>query len=222
MTLFVEEGEVVVRVEADGEELPIPLSALDGASWRAGVLTLHLADAELQLREGEGLDRAWHALTLRTCTLPEVTRGLRALGTLRGGWADAHARFFAPLLQARRRLEGDEPMDWKVAGFDAALLAERVRATLAAIAQERFPQRPPHRRALEAGLLDASDPLLRQLERVADAARAVHETDDPRRFVAWRSWAGELRLLFIHADRSWSAIARVLAEEDFGTTPGRP
>jgi hypothetical protein len=222
VTLFVEELELVVRLDANGEELAIPLAALGGASWRAGVLTLHLADEELQLGEGEGLDRAWHALTLRTCTLPEVARGLRALGTLAGRWADAHARFFAPLLQARRRLEGDEPMDWKVAGFDAAVLAERVRAALAAIALERYPDRPPHRRALEAGLLDASDPFLRQLERVADAAREVHEIDDALRFVAWRSWAGELRLLFIQADRSWRAIAHVLAEEGVADAPSRP
>ncbi len=214
VTLFVEEQEVVVRIEADGEELPAPLSALGGASWRAGVLTLHLAGEDLQLHEGEGLDRAWHALTQRTCTLPEVARGLRALGARRGPWGDAHARFFAPLLQARRRLEGDEPMDWKVAGFDAAVLDERVRAMLATVALERYGERAPHRRALEAGLLDASEPLMHQLQRVADAARVVHEVDDSRRFVAWRSWAAEVRLLFVQADRSWSAIARVLGEEE--------
>ncbi len=222
VTLFVEEDEIVVRVESNGEELPVSLAALGGASWRAGVLTLHLADDALQLHNAEGLDRAWHAVTLRACTLPEVARGLRALGTLRGRWADAHARFFAPLLQARRRLEGDEPMDWKVAGFDAVTLAERVRGTLAAIALERYGARPPYRRALEAGLLDASDPLIRQLDRVTDAARGVHEGEDARRFAAWRAWAAELRLLFIQADRSWSAISVVLAEDDGALPAFRP
>lgn len=220
ITLFVEEHEVVVRVDASGEELAAPLSTLGGVTWRGGVLTLHLADDDLQLRDGEGLDRAWHVLTLRTCTLPEVARGMRALGASRGRWGDAHARFFAPLLQARRRLEGEEPMDWKVAGFDAAALDERVRATLATIALERHGQRPPHRRALEAGLLDASEPLLHQLARVADAARTVHAVDDARRFVAWRSWAAEVRLLFVHADRAWGAVARVLADE--GSDPPGP
>lgn len=218
VTLFVEEREVAVRLDASGEEYAAPLAALGGASWRSGVLTLHLAEDGLQLREGEGLDRAWHALTVRTCTLPEVARGLRALGASRGRWSDTHARFFAPLLQARRRLEGDEPMDWKVAGFDASVLDERVRATLATVALERHGERAPHRRALEAGLLDASEPLLLQLSRVADAARTVHEVDDAQRFVAWRSWAGEVRLLFVQADRAWGAIARVLAD-DGGDAP---
>lgn len=212
VTLFVEDEEVVVRVEASGDELPVPLAALGGASWRGGVLTLHLSGDDLRLHGGEGLDRAWHALTLRSCTLPEVARGLRALGSRDGRFGDTHARFFTPLLQARRRLEGDEPMDWKVAGFDAAVLEERLRATLATVALEHHGERAPHRRALEARLLDASEPLLQQLARVAEAARVVHEVDDAQRFVAWRSWAAQVRLLFVHADRSWSDIAGVLRD----------
>lgn len=222
VTLFVEEREVVVRIEASGDELSAPLAALGGASWRGGVLSLHLAGDDLRLFEGEGLDRAWHALTLRTCTLPEVTRGLRALGTRHARLGDAHARFFSPLLQARRRLEGDEPMDWKVAGFDPAVLEERIRATLATLAMERHGERAPHRRALEAGLLDASEPLLHQLARVAEAARVVHEVDDARRFIAWRSWAAQVRLLFVQADRSWTAIARVLSDAEHDAPGARP
>lgn len=222
VTLFVEEQDVVVRVEESGDELSSPLTALGGASWRGGVLTLHLSGDDLHLREGEGLDRAWHAITLRTCTLPEVARGLRALGTRDGRFGDAHSRFFSPLLQARRRLEGDEPMDWKVAGFDAAVLEERIRAFLATVALERHGERAPHRRALEAGLLDASEPLLQQLARVAEAARVVHEVDDAQRFVAWRSWAAQVRLLFVHADRSWAGIAGVLRDAERDVPGARP
>lgn len=214
VTLFLEHHEVVVRVDTTGEELAAALTALHGASWRTGVLTLYLADDELQLQAAEGLDRAWHTLTQRACALPEVTRGLRGLATPYGAWVDSHARYFAPLLQARRRLEGDEPMDWKVAGFDTAVLAERMRAVLAALALERYASRPPYRRALEAGLLHASEPMFQQMERLALAARAVHEGDDARRFVEWRTWAAEVRALFVDADRSWSATRIVLAEED--------
>lgn len=214
VTLFIEHDEVVVRVEAGGEELAVALAALGGASWRTGMLALHTSEGQLQLQAAEGLDRAWHALTQRACTLPEVARGLRGLGAPHGPWADAHARFFAPLLQARRRLEGDEPMDWKVAGFDPTVLAERMRGVLATLALERHAERPPYRRALEAGLLQASEPLFRQLERLAHAARAVHEGDESRRFVEWRAWTAELRALFVDADRSWSATRVVLADED--------
>ena len=214
VTLFVEHNEVVVRVEANREELAVALAMLGGASWRTGVLALYLANDELRLQAVDGLDRAWHTLMQRACALPEVARGLRALGTPYGVWADAHARYFAPLLQARRRLEGDEPMDWKVAGFDAAVLAERMRGVLAALSLERYASRPPYRRALEAGLLHASEPMFRRLERLTLAARAVHEGDDARRFEEWRRWAGEVRALFVDADRSWSATRLVLAEED--------
>jgi len=214
VTLFVEHAEVVVRVESNGEELAVALAELAGVSWRTGVLALYLAEDELQLQATEGLDRAWHVLLQRACALPEVARGLRALGTPHGVWAEAHARFFAPLLQARRRLEGDEPMDWKVAGFDTTVLAERMRGVLATLALERYASRPPYRLALEAGLLQASEPMFRQLDRLALAARAVHAGDDARRFVEWRSWAAELRALFVDADRSWSATRVVLAEED--------
>jgi hypothetical protein len=214
VTLFVEGDEVVVRVEANGEELPLPFQSLDGAEWRAGVLELHMAGASLRLADGVGLDRAWHAISARACALPEMARGLRALGLERGAHAGAQARFFAPLLQARRRLEGDEPVDWKVAGFDVTDLATRLRGVLAMMAQERHADRAPYRRAVEAGLLDAAEPMFQALAELGDVARDVHDGADARRFVAWRRWASQLRVVFVQADRAWHAVATVLADED--------
>lgn len=223
VTLFVEQHEVVIRLESSGEELAASLHALSGATWRAGTLALHLADDVLSLADGEGLDRAWHALSQRACALPEVARALRALGgsprDASGGMATARERFFSPLLQARRRLEGEEPAEWRVASFDAASLAERMRATLAALALERHAERPPHRRALEAGLFDACEALFGQLARVGDAARGVHEADDARRFIAWRAWSEEMRALFVHADRAWRGVAEALRDSDRGISP---
>ena len=222
VTLFLERDEVAVRHESSGEEWAVPMQALRGASWRAGALALHLTDDVLHLSAGEGLDRAWHALSLRACALPEVARTLRAFargGTGASRHAAARERFFAPLLQARRRLEGEEPVEWRVASFDAVALADRVRATLAALALERHADRPAHRRALEAALLDACDPLLAKLERVQAAARSVHEAEDAVRFVAWRGWAGEVRELFAHADRAWREVSDALEGIDRGIPP---
>ena len=216
VTLCVESREVVVRLDASGEELAAPMPAIRGASWRAGTLALHLADEELHLLGGDGLDLAWHAVIQRACTLPEVARGLRALGATFGPLATAHDRFFTPILQARRRLEGDEPMPWKVAGFDADTLAARMRATLAAMALERHAQSPPHRRALEAEMLEACEPLFRALALVASSARDVRDGDDAQLFVEWRRWAGAVRALFVDAGRSWTTIAAVLAHADRG------
>ncbi|MCC6930885.1 MAG: hypothetical protein IT359_17980 [Gemmatimonadaceae bacterium] len=217
VTLFLERDEVAVRHESSGEEWAVPMRALSGASWRAGALDLHLTDDVLHLSAGEGLDRAWHALSVRACTLPEVARTLRSFargGAAANGHLIVRERFFAPLLQARRRLEGEEPVEWRVAGFDAEALAERIRATIAAIALERHEERPPHRRALEAALLDACDPLFAQLAQVHTAARTVHEAEDAVRFVAWRAWAGEVREVFVRADRAWRGVADALAAID--------
>lgn len=213
VTLFLERDEVAVRHESSGDEWAVPMHAVRGASWRAGALSLHLTDDVLHLSGGDGLDRAWHVLSLRACALPEVARSLRAFARS-GEEAKRHAaareRFFAPLLQARRRLEGEEPVEWRVAGFDAEALAERMRATVAAFALERHAERPAHRRALEASLLDACEPLFAQLAHVHAAARAVHEAEDAVRFVMWRGWAGEVRALFTHADRAWRGVAGAL------------
>lgn len=219
VTLFLEQDEVVVRLEASGDELVTPLRALSGAAWRAGVLSLHLPDEALELSDGEALDRAWYALSQRACAVPEVARNLRALRAEDHRHAVARERFFAPLLQARRRLEGEEPVDWRVAGFGADTLTERLRATLAALALERHGERAPHRRALEAGLLDACEALFAQLQRVAEGGRAVHDADDARRFTEWREWAQEVRTLFALADRAWGTIADVLVEAERATFP---
>ncbi|ODT03718.1 MAG: hypothetical protein ABS52_08140 [Gemmatimonadetes bacterium SCN 70-22] len=225
VTVFIEAREVVVRLEATGEELALALPSLTGAAWRAGVLSVHQGGEELQLAGGDALDRAWHAIAKRACTLPEVARALRALGTRPAGGArpdelgEARARFLAPLMQARRRLEGDEPVEWLVAGFDAAALAERVRGAVAAIARERHEGRPAHRRALEARLLDACEPLIAALDGVREAAAALETGGDAQRFVHWRRWAAQLRALFAEADRAWRAMTTVLAGSDRPSPP---
>lgn len=207
VTLFVEAAELVVRPDALEEELATPLDRLSGAAWRAGTLTLHGGDERLQLSGAAELDRAWVAITRRACLLPEVTRGLRALG-VRGAGADSalHARYFSPLLQARRRLESDEPLDGRVAAFDAAALATRLRNEFASIAAERHPARAPWRRATEAKLVDAADPVFRRLDVMAALSLAVREAPEHERFVAWRQWGKALRALFVDADRCWSAV----------------
>src|SRR5690606_6501108 len=83
VTVFVEAHEVVVRLEGTGEELAADFARITGAGWREGVLSLHLEGEELQLQGGEALDRAWHTLTRRACTLPEVARAMRAFGGAR-------------------------------------------------------------------------------------------------------------------------------------------
>lgn len=214
VALFVEVTEVVVRPEATGAEYAAPLVALRGAAWRAGTLTLYRGEEELQLTGAPGLDRVWHGLSRRACTLPEVARALRGLGALHGAPAEDHARFVAPLLQGRRRLESGEPVDWLVAGFDAATLAERTRGVLAALAMQRHADRPPHRRAFEARLQDACERLFTALDEVGATALAVHAAPDATRFEAWRTWAAAVHALFAETERAWRDVAQEIARED--------
>ena len=211
LTLFVEAREVVVRLEDGGEELTASMQALTGAAWKSDALSLHMGAECLHLRSTLSLDRAWMTITQRACALPEVARGLRALGSTRGGDAEWQARFFGPLLQARRRLQEGEPMDWQVAGFDAKILAERLREALTDVARERHADRPPYRRALEAELADAAEPVFRQLSVVDEAAKVLHSADDAERFVCWRAWSAGVRTLFVEADRSCEVIVSVLS-----------
>lgn len=213
-TLFVEAGEVVVRLDEGAEELAAPWEALSGAGWRGGALVLHAGREALRLTGSATLDRAWMAVQRRACTLPEVTRGLRTLGSPGGGAADDQQQFFAPILQARRRLEAGEPLDWQVAAFDAQTLGSRLRGALTAMAAGRFPDSPPHRRALEAELADAAGAVFARLAELEEAAHVVRQSPDAERFVAWRRWAGGVRALFVAADQGWRDVAAILARHD--------
>ena len=211
VTLFIEAREVIIRLEDGGEELTVSMQALTGAGWKSEVLSLHMETESLHLRSTQSLDRACLTITQRACALPEVARGLRALGSARGGGAEWQGRFFGPLLQARRRLEEGEPVDWQVAGFDAKILAERLRGVLASMAHERHAERPPYRRSLEAELAEAAEPVFRQLSAVDEAAKVLHSSADAQRFVYWRAWSREVRALFVEADRSCEAVVGALS-----------
>ncbi len=204
-------GDQTIEVSTEGgatarAEYP----ALSGAAWRNGVLTVHALEGTVELEGMQALDRAWVAIVTRACPLPEFTRGLRVLGSRRGGDRDAQWRFFAPLLQARRRLEQETDFDRRLDAFDAAALAGRLSQVITALAAERCPDRAPDRRALEAQLTDAAAPVftrLRALEATTARARAA---PDDRGFVAWRAWVTHVMAVFVAADRSWSAAVKLL------------
>ncbi|MEO6446888.1 MAG: hypothetical protein ABIZ91_08070 [Gemmatimonadaceae bacterium] len=222
VTLFIEAEEVVVRLESGGEELACPLSRLIGVSVGGESLVLHVGADQLELRGESSLDPAGAALAERACVLPEVARGLRALGSERGGEQGWQAQFFGPLLRARRLLQERQSLDWQVARFDAPALAEQLRLALAAIASERHRARPPFQRALDAELTDAAEPVFRRLRAVDEAARVVHASEDRERFASWRSWAAQLRALFVDADRCCVEIVSILGRPHFAASGKAP
>lgn len=189
-----------------------PYSALTDATWAGETLTLYRHDEVLAISGSRELNRAWGVVVERACILPEMTRGLRSLGTSRGGNAELQTRFFGPLLHARRRLQEPDALEWRVTHFDARALSARLDATIRELAMERFPESPPDRRALEAELSEALEPLAGTLDVLAAAAERIRSDPDGQRFVTWRDWTRQLRRVFLEADRAWSAMADTLRQ----------
>lgn len=176
----------------------------------------------ISCRDGRGLvvstpeASSFRGRVLAACrALPEVTRALRALGSRRGARGtrrnptDKEARFFAPLIAARRQSMEARDARGVIESFDAKRLAQKITARILDFAAERAAGHPARRRALEAELGDATDHLsgsLTDLEQLA--ALATRDLDDLAR---WRAWAAAVQQVFEAADRSWVDIEPIVS-----------
>lgn len=197
-------------VEATGGTLLARYAEIRGGGWRTGSLTVHGAAGKAVLQSGRGLDQAWVSLIERACPLPELTRGHRLLGSTRGGPVDLQARFLAPFLQARRRLEEEADLEARVATLDARALRERLESALKTIARDSYPSSHPDRRGLEAELEEAMAPFYEGLEAMESAAEYFRSAPEAIRFMAWRDWVSAASKVFALADRGWASAARLL------------
>jgi hypothetical protein len=205
---------IFVRVDGDDRALRLRFSTID-------VVHVTGADVDIVVRDGRHVLFAAppefrDELFTRTRAIPELTRTLRAFGSSRARRGAPGARttdaveqqrFFAPFLDARR-VAGATTGDAAIAAFSAATLAAALNETLRQFASDRQPEPGPARRALEAELLDASEPLfdaLTALRETADAAIAA--ADDLR---VWRAWSAQLRATFETADRVWMSLDAAL------------
>lgn len=138
---------------------------------------------------------------------PEVTRSLRVLGSGRSRRASEEARFFAPLLAARRAAADARTRADAIAAFDARRLRAAMDALLRAFASERHPERSSARRALQAELEDLAAPLYRALVALAEATpsrAAAAPGDVPDQ--GWDRWLAAVRALFEGADAAWREL----------------
>ena len=201
---------LVVEEAATGRILLARYAEIGGGGWRTGSLTVHGAAGKAVLESGRGLEQAWVSLIERACPLPELTRAHRLLGSTRGGPVDLQARFLAPFLQARRRLEEEGDLDARVATLDAGALRERLDGALRAIARDAFPSSHPDRRGLEAELEEAMAPFYEGLAAMELAAGVFRSAPESIRFIAWRDWVSAASRVFALADRGWASAARLL------------
>lgn len=215
------EALTVVRSDAEDRALRVPFSTIDQVGVQDDELALVLRDGTLMRLATANATRFADHLLAHCCTLPELTRTLRAFGSRRGqrtsrlAGAAEQQRFFAPLVDARRQaVRAGSPFD-AVELFEARAIESAVEATLVRFAVERYGENGPARRALEAELTDLTEPLHRALEALGETAANVRTMPGDLR--VWREWCGALKMAFEAADRVWLALDAALDAAMFGT-----
>lgn len=212
----------------------LAFDGLEGMATQPRTLTLYLRDHDvLELTGDDALRPFALALRDRACRMPELTRGLRVFGLTRGamsGSADApsvgavagtaatqaatlataHDAWFAPLLNARRAVQGVSDPLRQVALMCGATLSTQMLKVLADLSVQLAPDNAAEQRALEAVMEDESAPLFDALARMAMAGDALQGGAADTQLADWRRWVDEARRAFAAADDAWGAIAAVL------------
>ena len=211
-TIAVHDDAVVLRGEFG--ETVVPLANLEGMGYHDGRLALYLRGGDVMEATGSArLAALAREIVTQICTLPELTRPLRALGSRRGRLGTDHDRFFAPLLAARRRGERASDRQGRLRAFEGASIRAAMGSAIADFAKDRFPRRAPDRRALEAELQELAAPLMTSLDALdVYAGRATQDDTEATTFVRWRSWCGAVQEVFERADRCWLAFGPVLGD----------
>jgi len=205
---------IFVRIEGEEKALRLRFSGID-------VVRVNGDDVDIVVRDGRHVlftapSALRDELFARVRALPELTRTLRAFGSSRarrvgpgGRTTDAteQRRFFAPFLDARRAA-GSATGDAAITAFSGSALADALAETLKQFAADREAEAGPARRALEAELVDASEPLFDALAALGESAEAAIAAAEDLRL--WRVWSAQLRVTFETADRVWMSLDEAL------------
>ncbi len=146
----------------------------------------------------------------RFAGLPELAASLRTLGSSRRSrhGAAVQPRFFAFLLNARKTAARATTRAEVVAAFDGPALLHSLDSVIRDLATERFPSKAPARRAFEAELTEAVEPLRLALTRLRELGPAA--AAEPQGGEAWESWVAQLRVVFASADAAWPTVDAAL------------
>ena len=194
----------------------LALDGIDGVSQGAAQLTLYLASGDVLELMGDDSLRSFGAQLMdRACAMPELTRGLRTLGSLRGTPGSAHDAWFAPLLSTRRTIEGVSDPLRQLALMDAARLAESMAKVLAELAAVQAPTDVPQQRAIEAVLEEHAEPLFKAIARLALAGNTLQGSALDTRLADWRRWVEALREVFVAADEGWGKAQYLVLSTEY-------
>ena len=215
VTLVLEDEALTVLPESpDANAIRLVLAHVTAVSVASGRLEITLRDSRVASVACDDAESLRDELLARCRDLPELTRTLRSFGSRRRqhGTRDTAAaeqqQYFAPLLAARvEAIRGGSPAS-TVGAFDARRLGAELHRTLRALVATRHPEPGAARRALEAELVDLSEPLDVALVALGDAARELQRDADDLR--VWRAWSDRLVATFEMADRVWIALDAVL------------
>lgn len=182
----------------------ISLAGIDGVVHRTRDAMLYLNDGDVLELTGDDRVRTMALQLLdHACVMPELTRGLRSLGSLRGAPGAAHDAWFAPLLAARRSVEGVSDPQRQLALLDAGALARGMETAMGEIAALVRPEHAASQRAIEAAIEEAAEPLVVALDRLAVAGDTLRGSAPDTVLVDWRRWVGALREVYAEADDAW-------------------
>ena len=171
---------------------------------------MDLPESLLELSGDDQLRALGLQLLDRACAMPELTRGLKSLGASRGMPVAAHDRWFAPLLAARRSVEGVSDPARQVLLLDPATLTKDIERAIAEIAATTAPGDPAEQRAVEAALEEEAATVFRAIESMGLAGDAVRGGALDTRIADWRQWVETVRGVFAAADDAWAGIAAEL------------
>lgn len=209
----------VAILAPDGSRVALPLGTLDGVAWVDGVLALAFTQGTIALRGEPRLAAAARDVVARACEPGELTLALRALGSHRRGAAEMQRVYFEPLLAARKKLARATEPRGQLAALDARALTASYEDFAHRVAERSGGLAPADRRALEAQLDEAIDPLLAALRALEESASALRTAASERNVAAWRDWSRAAAAVFAAADRCWPAVARLLGEWRPGPRP---
>ncbi len=203
--------ETLVLAWEDATPWRLSLSGVEGISGGPSSLTVYLvSDDVLELSGDDRLRALGLQLLDRACGMPELTRGLKSLGSSRGTPIEAHDRWFAPLLAARRSVEGVSDPARQVALLDARTLAKEMERAIAEIAAVRAPGDVAEQRAVEAALEEEAEALFAAIAIMGVSGDALLGGALDTRIADWRQWVETVRAVFAAADDAWAGMSAEL------------
>jgi hypothetical protein len=206
------DDDTIVLQWASATPWRLGLDGIDGIALGPTHLTLYLASGDVLDCAGDDSLRAFGTqLVDHACAMPELTRGLRSLGSLRGTPGASHDAWFAPLLSVRRAVEGVSDPLRQLALIDASQLAESMTSVMAQLAAVAAPTDAPTQRSIEAMLEEEAEPVFTALASMAVAGDALRGGALDTRLADWRRWVETVRAVFVAVDEAWTACARVLS-----------